>query len=824
MAKYQGSLAEPVRERKTVDIKLLIFRLFEQLKRKIENIFFKRGLLLFIVGFLLARAFILSGLSPFSLPFFAAVFAIRKNKAPLVFIGLVGGALTLSIMDGLYTFGIISLFLVLNRIIKHFIFNEIKALPYIVFATMFIGRFIYYYIEIMDITLFNIIMTGVEASLAFVLTMIFLQSIPLFSISSRKQTLKTEEIVCLIILLASVITGTIGWSYEGVELANILSRYLVLIFAFTTGATVGATVGVVVGLVFGLANIESFPEMSLLAFGGLLGGLLKEGKKIGVSVGLIIATLLIGIYELGTASIVTSLYETFFASLLFFLTPRSFTNEIAKHTPGTPEFTAEQQAYIRKVRDVTANRVQHFSKVFTALAESFEQQQKRAVKMTEEELINDMLADVTKQTCMSCFKRENCWQYRTNRTIDKMTGIMTELLDNDLMISNRTERMWEQYCVKNKKVIDAMQREIYYRGVQERFNSQIQESRKIVANQLFGVSEVMKNFAEEIKKERDINEKQEEQILDAMQSIGIEVDHIEIYSLEKGNIDIDVTIPYCGGIGQCEKVIAPLLSSVLGETITVYREECGKYPNENCQATFRSAKRFVVNTGVAFAAKNGKLISGDSFTELEIDERSFAMAISDGMGNGERAYLESKETLSLLQKILLSGIDEEVAIKSINSILSLRTTDEVYATLDLAMIDLQNASTRFIKVGSAPSFIKRGNNVIKVEANNLPIGIIPEFEIDVVNEQLMAEDILILMSDGIYEGPKFIENKDIWLKRKIRELQTDNPQAIADILLEEVIRTNDGRIEDDMTVFVAKIKHNTPKWKTIEPISLRKLA
>lgn len=824
MAKYQGSLAEPVRERKTVDIKLLIFRLFEQLKRKIENIFFKKGLLLFIVGFLLARAFILSGLSPFSLPFFAAVFAIRKNKAPLVFIGLVGGALTLSIMDGLYTFGIISLFLVLNRIIKHFIFNEIKALRYIVFATMFIGRFIYYYIEIMDITLFNIIMTGVEASLAFVLTMIFLQSIPLFSISSRKQTLKTEEIVCLIILLASVITGTIGWSYEGVELANILSRYLVLIFAFTTGATVGATVGVVVGLVFGLANIESFPEMSLLAFGGLLGGLLKEGSKIGVSVGLIIATLLIGIYELGTASIVTSLYETFFASLLFFLTPRSFTNEIAKHTPGTPEFTAEQQAYMRKVRDVTANRVQHFSKVFTALAESFEQQQKRVVKMSEEELINDMLADVTKQTCMSCFKRENCWQYRTNRTLDKMTGIMTELLDNDLMISNRTERMWEQYCVKNKKVIDAMQREIYYRGVEERFNSQIQESRKIVANQLFGVSEVMKNFAEEIKKERDINEKQEEQILDAMQSIGIEVDHIEIYSLEKGNIDIDVTIPYCGGMGQCEKLIAPLLSSVLGETITVYREECGKYPNENCQATFRSAKRFVVNTGVAYAAKNGKLISGDSFTELEIDERSFAMAISDGMGNGERAYLESKETLSLLQKILLSGIDEEVAIKSINSILSLRTTDEVYATLDLAMIDLQNASTRFIKVGSAPSFIKRGNNVIKVEANNLPIGIIPEFEIDVVNEQLMAEDILILMSDGIYEGPKFIENKDIWLKRKIRELQTDNPQAIADILLEEVIRTNDGRIEDDMTVFVAKIKHNTPKWKTIEPISLRKLA
>ena len=57
---------------------------------------------------------------------------------------------------------------------------------------------------------------------------------------------------------------------------------------------------------------------------------------------------------------------------------------------------------------------------------------------------------------------------------------------------------------------------------------------------------------------------------------GIEIDHVEIYSLEQGNIDIDITIPYCGGMGQCEKLIAPLLSDILGETIIVYNEECAK--------------------------------------------------------------------------------------------------------------------------------------------------------------------------------------------------------------------------------------------------------
>ncbi|HGK0777725.1 TPA: SpoIIE family protein phosphatase, partial [Streptococcus pneumoniae] len=125
----------------------------------------------------------------------------------------------------------------------------------------------------------------------------------------------------------------------------------------------------------------------------------------------------------------------------------------------------------------------------------------------------------------------------------------------------------------------------------------------------------------------------------------------------------------------------------------------------------------------------------------------YALAISDGMGNGQRAHMESKETVKLLQKILQSGIDEEIAIKSINSILSLRTTEEMFTTLDLAMVDLRDASAKFLKIGSTPSFVKRANNILKIEASNLPMGIIEDVEVDVVGEQLKTGDILIMMSD-----------------------------------------------------------------------------
>src|SRR5699024_7788768 len=102
--------------------------------------------------------------------------------------------------------------------------------------------------------------------------------------------------------------------------------------------------------------------------------------------------------------------------------------------------------------------------------------------------------------------------------------------------------------------------------------------------------------------------------------------------------------------------------------------------------------------------------------------------------------------------MLQSDISKQVAIRSINSILSLRSADEMFATLDLAMVNLHNAHVRFLKIGSSPSFIRRREDMITVESSNLPMGIIQEFDVDIVSEQLKSDDLLIMMSDGILEG------------------------------------------------------------------------
>ncbi|WP_026673668.1 stage II sporulation protein E [Alkalihalobacterium bogoriense] len=813
--KVTKDVVEPMRDWLYMDrFFSIVTAMSDKAKHRLDWLLFQWGLLLFIVGFLLGRAMILSEITPFILPFVAVVYVLKKEKVGMAALAVLLGALTSVIHNGWFVVLSIFFFLLIYKAASAFLEESTKSLPYLVFFGSISARLFITYITVGHITGYSWMMATVEAGLSFILTMIFLQSIPLLTSKKIHQPLKNEEMVCLIILLASVMTGTIGWMIYDMTVEHILARYLVVLFAFVAGAAIGSTVGVVTGLILSLASVASLYQMSLLAFAGLLGGLLKEGKKVGVSIGLLIGTLLIGLYGEGGGQISVTLAETMVAILLFVITPKSWTTKLARFIPGTVEHSKEQQQYLRKIRDITAGRVEQFSHLFHTLSDSFSANGIHVEPDEKDKEVDYFLSNVTEKTCQTCFKKERCWVQNFQKTYDSMQNLMVDAEKSGGVQNPSLLLEWKKYCVKHDKVVTAIQQEIGQFQAHKKLRKQVLESRKLVADQLLGVSRVMGDFAKEIQKEKEAHYMQEEQMLDALRGVGLEVGHIDIYRLEEGNIEIEMSIAQ-GHHGQAEKIIAPMLSDILRETIIVKSEDNQFYPNGYSHVSFGSAKKYVVDVGVANVAKGGGWISGDSYSTIELGSGKHAVAISDGMGNGERAHLESNETLQLLQKILQSGIEETVAIKSVNSVLSLRTTDEIFSTLDLAMIDLQDASAKFLKIGSIPSFIKRGSSVLKIEASNLPMGMIQEFDVDVVSEQLKPGDLLIMISDGIFDAPKHVENKELWMKRIISEIDTENPQEVADTILERVIRSSSNVIGDDMTIVVTKLKRNTPKWAAI---------
>lgn len=781
-------------------------------KVRTRQLFIDRGLLFVLLGFLLGRAVILSAVSPFAFAFLASIWLIQRKKLALSMLAVLAGAWSYSLHHAIFIGLAALVFLVFSAFAKY-IQKEKLVLPFVVAFATILPRVFLYSIN-GTISSYEWLLIVVESVLGAVLVLIFMQSIPLISPKRYKPVLRNEEVVCMIILIASILTGTIGWEIYGASVEQVFSRYFVLVFAFVGGPAIGSTVGVVAGLILSLASVANLYQMSLLAFSGLLGGLLKEGNKVGVGAGLLVGTFLITIYG-DSITLAGSLTESLIAIFLFILTPASWFSNISRYIPGTEEHTKEQQQYLQKVRDVTAKRVKQFSSVFDALAKSFTVKEYDAADSMEERRDTDQfLSQVTERTCQSCFMKDRCWQKEFDKTYSLMEEIKEDLAEGNPP-NRRVMRAFENHCVKSKPVVEVMKEEMTYFTANRRLRRQVQESKRLVADQLFGVSEVMDDFANEILKEQEHHEIQEKQIMEALNSLGIELEKLDIYQLDKGNVDIEMTLSIYDYHGEGEKLIAPVLSDILGEMIIVKEEEISPFPNGYSFLAFGSAKEFTVETGAANAAKGGGFISGDSYRTMELGEGKYAMAISDGMGNGKRAREESEETLRLLQQILQIGIPEKVAIKSINSILALRTTDEMFATLDLAVIDLNHAMVKFLKVSAAPSFVKRGNEVIKIEAGNLPMGIIEDVDVDIVSDQLISGDILVIISDGIFEGPRHVENTELWVKRKLKEMTTENPQEIADLLLEEVIRTKSGEIDDDMTVLVAKVNKNQPKWASI---------
>lgn len=786
------------------------------LQRPLELLAAKKWMILLtFMGFLLGRAMILDELSPFAVAYFAVIAFMRRDYMVPVGVAVIAGSFFASSLSALMIPAELILFYFMLRGLESYERAELSYAPLMVFVSTFVVNLFALLIG-PSMTWYSIMMMTLDAVLGFVLTLVFIQAIPVLTLRKKNYVLKNEEILCLIILLASVMTGAVGWVIQGMSLEHVLSRYLILLFALVGGAPLGASVGVVTGLILSLADISAFAQMSLLAFSGMLAGMLREGKKGGVSLGMLLGATILSIYFNKPNEVMVSTWETCIAIGLFLITPKSVTRAISKYVPGTQDHTKSQHEYAKRVRDLTADRVTQFSKVFRQLSQSFGQTTETMQppgKQTEE--MNHFMDAVAEGACSSCFKRNHCWDAKFYQTYKYMSDMMTTIEDNPEVETKDLPKAWDKICGKKDEVLGVLKQQYHLYQHDMQWKRQIFDSRHLVAEQLSGVSQVMEDLAREIKRESETMHIQEEQIREALQHLGLSIQGIDIISLDSGHVEIEIIHAYTRGYDECRKIIAPLLSDIIGEHIAVV-DETMTHPRDGLVTVrFGSAKSFEITTGVAAAAKGGDLLSGDSFSTVELGNGTFAVALSDGMGNGERARMESSSALNILEQLLQSGMDEKLAIKSVNSILMLRSPEEIYATVDMALIDQYSAQTIFMKIGSTPSFIKRGNEVIPVTASNLPIGIIQDIEVDLVSVQLQAGDVLIMMTDGIYDAPGYAVNKELWMKRIIQEVNSSDPQEIADCLLEKVIRYQQNQIHDDMTVVVGRVDHFHPEWANV---------
>ena len=126
--------------------------------------------------------------------------------------------------------------------------------------------------------------------------------------------------------------------------------------------------------------------------------------------------------------------------------------------------------------------------------------------------------------------------------------------------------------------------------------------------------------------------------------------------------------------------------------------------------------------------------------------------------------------------------------------------------MDISVVDTETGNVEFVKVGACPTFIKKKDRVELVNSISLPVGIIENIDIDLCDKKLEEGDLLIMVTDGIIDSNK--ELNENWIKELLENTDIDNPQRLADVIVQESVDNTYGIAKDDMTVVVSRINQN----------------
>lgn len=402
-----------------------------------------------------------------------------------------------------------------------------------------------------------------------------------------------------------------------------------------------------------------------------------------------------------------------------------------------------------------------------------------------------VLVGTKRDACLGCGFLEQCWEREreeTERTVKVLAGCLhsrrpiglAELSENFALRCPRKERVENAVLKYNAKYTDRADRD-----------SRSREVRDALADQFTGFSEMLRDAALDMEQDEKYDEKSANDFKNALSAMGSTCESCTCRTDKYGRIHLEAlfTSRIKHPIGRSR--IRAAASGICGREFDIpeaVRSEKGTL------ITLSEKRVFDPEHGICRIKCSGSKVSGDS-ADFFLDGKGKAYAvISDGMGTGSRAAVDSAMVTGLFKKLICSGFGFACALRLINTSMMYRSSEESTATLDVAVFDLYTGDVSIFKAGAAPTVVKRDGRTAKADCKSLPLGILREVSFDKAILKMKAGDILVMTSDGAsYDGVDDI----ICL---LGEYDGQGADAISEkIAHSAAARRNDGH-SDDITV------------------------
>lgn len=186
---------------------------------------------------------------------------------------------------------------------------------------------------------------------------------------------------------------------------------------------------------------------------------------------------------------------------------------------------------------------------------------------------------------------------------------------------------------------------------------------------------------------------------------------------------------------------------------------CGRAAGTHYVQVWRDGRTLCIRQAPALVARVGwdglpaeGSRSGDSVHIGALDDRRQLVVISDGMGTGADAAGESRRAVEAVCRFLRAGIPPERAALLANQLLISQGGSEIFATMDLCLIDNGRMEATWVKMAACDSFLLRDHDCSVISGGRLPMGIVAEATPQVTVSRLRPGDVIVMGTDGAMEG------------------------------------------------------------------------
>lgn len=769
-------------------------------------------LILSLMSFLLARAAVLGELLPFMFAFIAAFSRKRPITGFAMFACATAGLIGSSAGMNIYT-NIITL-VVLMGIINYIKLPTDKywwGIPFVCMATIFLVKSI---IQIKGgISFYGEMVVVFESLIAGILTFVFVVASDNIKKSKALSLFALEDIAAFLIIGIGLIMGMEGLELAGLSLSSILCRLGILTAAFLWGAGPATMVGAMVGLVPSITSSIFTFSLGLYTISGLLAGLFRNLGKLGIIIGFMLATMAFSLFIPQTHQTVLGIWETAIACLMFFLLPESL-NTTVKKVPAFTAFANRESSLplaAECLKTEALQRIRGFARVFDEIAGTLEGPGKPNLLEQQSSYLNYLYEEISSGFCHQCMHYEKCWEKYCYKTSKELLDLFTIAEQDGTIAYEKCSPEFRRACLYSRDIVNFINYLFASLRLNQYWKKRLEESCSMISRQMQGISRVIENLADDYDGTTVIDYSLKDKLKKDLKRMNIKLIDITPIKTASDQLYIKTIMNSCTDGQYCENQVVPIVSAALGEKVEVADKNCPCFMGKgNCEFVLTRACTYKVTTGVAQLGK--ETVCGDNYTIANLQGTRELIALSDGMGVGEEACAQSRSAVRMLETLLEAGFDKSIALSTINSTLLLRSTKENFATMDIAMIDLYTAEVDFVKTGSVPSFLKRGQQVEVISASSLPVGIVENIDIYTDNRRLVARDLLVMISDGIinFAASGQDENGTNWIQDLLAKVDSRDPQKIAEMIINRALSICRGKPQDDMTVICSYLDLNLP--------------